>query len=55
MGKRLLTITAILSLALAAGACERQVCFEEGKRNNRPPMPFAQLGTQVMPLFSFAP
>ncbi|MFD1217028.1 MULTISPECIES: hypothetical protein [Microbulbifer] len=55
MGKRLLAIIAIITLALAAVACDRQACYEEGKRNNRPPLPFAHLGTELAPFFTFAP
>ena len=40
--RKLTATSVILVLALTAGACTKQVsCYRDGKRDNKPPIPFA--------------
>ncbi|MCK7596647.1 hypothetical protein M0G74_05090 [Microbulbifer sp. CAU 1566] len=41
----------VIILAVAAAACDRQVCYREG-RDNTPPIPFAQIGGDFSPALS---
>ncbi|WP_226664520.1 hypothetical protein [Microbulbifer aggregans] len=49
MRTRFLTAIALIGLMLAITACEQQVCYQEGKRERRPPMPFAEISSGLPP------
>lgn len=52
MRTRFLTALALIGLMLAITACEQQVCYQEGKRERRPPMPLAEISVGLQPAIS---
>lgn len=50
MGKRLLAATALISLLVTMAACSKQACYPDGKRNSKPPIPFALITRAAPPL-----
>jgi len=47
MRTRILSALFAILMVLAITACDRDVCIEESDRGNRPPMPFADLGSDL--------
>lgn len=49
LGKRALAVITLITLALFMAACDRQVCYKDGNRERKPPMPFAATSTNFSP------
>ncbi|MFV8780953.1 hypothetical protein ACNKU7_00905 [Microbulbifer sp. SA54] len=49
MRSRFLAALALIALMLAVTACDQQVCYQDGKRERRPPMPFAEISSGLSP------
>ena len=47
--RKLIMTGLVVLLALAAAACDREVCYRDGKRDNTPPIPFANVGRDFNP------
>ncbi|WP_193754281.1 hypothetical protein [Microbulbifer sp. Q7] len=52
MGKRLIAVTALITLAMIMAACERQAtCYQDGGKR-KPSIPFASVNADLPPLVS---
>ncbi|WOX04259.1 hypothetical protein [Microbulbifer pacificus] len=52
---RKLTATALVILmALAAVACDRDVCYRDGERERKPSIPFASISSDFAPVLALA-
>ncbi|MBN8429933.1 hypothetical protein JF535_03610 [Microbulbifer salipaludis] len=52
MGKRLIAVTALITLAMVISACGRQTaCYQDGNKR-KPSIPFASVNAELPPLVS---
>lgn len=50
MGKRILAVIALITLALFMAACNKQACYRDGNHKRKPPMPFALATSELTPV-----
>lgn len=55
--RKLIATALVILLALAAAACDREVCYQDGKRERKPSIPFASIDndfSDIAPILALA-
>ncbi|WP_171018878.1 hypothetical protein ACONUD_14185 [Microbulbifer harenosus] len=52
--RKLIATALVIFMAMAAMACDRQVCYGDSERGRKPTIPFASIGSDITPLLALA-